>query len=263
MTPSRLRARARGVPLARRMLVEFRHSRLGAEDTFLVSYPKSGNTWLRFMLAQILTGSEVDFDTVESAIPMIDQYRRDPDTKALLVKSHEPYRRTYGARYQKVVYVARDPRQVALSYYTFQVRRGEFAGSLSDFVERFVAGRDIDGYGSWGDHVEGWMNSATDATARVHLTRYEDMISNPGTSLRAVLDFLGVRYSDGMVEDAITANDRNRMAAKETTSKWMVRRPRADIPFVGSGAPRGTLSEDDEELIVEAFGSTMRRLEYL
>ena len=43
--------------------VVYRHTTVSRRDAFLVSYPKSGNTWLRFMLTDLLGGREADFDT--------------------------------------------------------------------------------------------------------------------------------------------------------------------------------------------------------
>jgi len=47
------------------------------DDVFLVSYPRSGNTWARFLLGSLIGGSEpVTFSNIESRIPEI-YFNRD------------------------------------------------------------------------------------------------------------------------------------------------------------------------------------------
>ena len=43
------------------------------DDTFIVSYPKSGNTWVRFLLGQIRAQQVLDFRSLEFIIPDIYQ----------------------------------------------------------------------------------------------------------------------------------------------------------------------------------------------
>src|SRR5215472_10086604 len=87
------------------------------DDTFIVSYPRSGNTWTRFLIANLLHPDEpVTFANIETIIP---------DTSALssralkrvprprLIKTHEYFE----PRYRKVIYLVRDPRDMAVSLY--------------------------------------------------------------------------------------------------------------------------------------------------
>ena len=42
------------------------------DDIFIVSYPKSGNTWLRFLVANIVfPDREINLSNIESTIPDI------------------------------------------------------------------------------------------------------------------------------------------------------------------------------------------------
>ena len=65
-----LRTKLRRTP-ARRWVVRWRHRHLSRADVFLASYPRSGNTWLRFMLGQGITGAEQDFLSIEQAVPFV------------------------------------------------------------------------------------------------------------------------------------------------------------------------------------------------
>ena len=217
------------------------------------------------MLAELIAGREVDFESVEDVVPTIGAHRRGVRTPGggRLIKSHEPYRPTYGRRYGNTVYMARDPRKVVVSYYWFKVRRGEFAGSLPEFVQEFVMGR-VDGYGRWADHVEGWLNAAQSDGPRVHLVRYEDLLTDPVAVLHSVAQFLQLHASIESIRAVVAANSRTRMAAKEARSTTLARRPRADIRFVGPEGEhgRGALDAADGDRILRACGGAMERLGY-
>ena len=51
------------------LVVRKRHLGLAKQDVLFASYPKSGSTWLRFILTHALTGEAIDFDLVPSLSP--------------------------------------------------------------------------------------------------------------------------------------------------------------------------------------------------
>ena len=101
-------------------------------DIFLVSYPRSGNTWLRFVLGTYISGENVDWINLEYIFP--DIYKCSEDFLSKLqspryIKSHHPY----DSRYNKIVYVVRDPRDVLVSYYFWHVKFGYFEDTRHSF----------------------------------------------------------------------------------------------------------------------------------
>ncbi len=84
------------------------------DDTFIVSYPRSGNTWARFLVANpVYAEQPVTFANIERLIPdceaMASRYvKRVPRPR--IIKSHE----YFDPRYKRVIYIVRDPRDVAL-----------------------------------------------------------------------------------------------------------------------------------------------------
>src|SRR5881227_2930975 len=78
------------------------------DDVFLVSYPRSGNTWIRFLIGNLIYPNDpVTFANLEQRIPSIYTYpnhvlRRLPR----VLKSHE----VFDPRYPRVIYIVRDPR---------------------------------------------------------------------------------------------------------------------------------------------------------
>src|SRR5438874_11935634 len=92
------------------------------DDVFLVSYPKSGNTWVRFLIANLISDIPVTFLNIEQRIPSIyilpDRALRAMP-KPRVLKSHE----CFVPRYRNVIYIVRDPRDVAVSYYHYNLKK--------------------------------------------------------------------------------------------------------------------------------------------
>jgi hypothetical protein len=205
------------------------------DDLFLVSYPRSGNTWLRFLIGNLLQPTEpVTFANIEHKIPDIYQN----SDRALLklprprvLKSHE----YFDPRYRQVIYVIRDPRDVAVSYYHYQikVRRIPDGYPIDEFVAGFVAGR-IDHFGSWGEHVGSWLGARQDTKDFLHL-RYEDLLVQPTIEIRKVATLLGIDIDQTLIDQAIEASSARRMRQMEDeqADAWRpIRASRKDKPFV-------------------------------
>src|SRR5437870_10262199 len=113
------------------------------DNTFIVSYPRSGNTWTRFLVANLLhPGEPATFLNIERWVPdseaQSSRYlKRIPRPR--VIKSHQ----YFDHRFKKVVYIVRDPRDVALSYYDFHRKYRQIPDGypLTKYVSDFVAGR--------------------------------------------------------------------------------------------------------------------------
>src|SRR5215469_3021851 len=155
------------------------------DDVFLVSYPRSGNTWARFLLGNLIGGSEpVTFSNIESRIPEI-YFNRDRVLRQLprprLLKSHECFQ----AHYPRVIYVVRDPRDVAISFYHHNVKARNIPDDyrLDDFVPRFIAAEFDSKFGSWRDNVLSWITLRGE-NSNFLMLRYEDMKQDAAAALR-------------------------------------------------------------------------------
>ena len=86
------------------------------DDICLVAYPKSGNTWLRFLVGNLVhPQNPVSFANLEARVPSIYQ---NPDhllrqvPRPRILKSHE----AFFSRHRKVIYVVRDPVVAGLGF---------------------------------------------------------------------------------------------------------------------------------------------------
>ena len=244
------------------------------DDTFIVSYPKSGNTWTRFLVASLLNPEqEISFSNIDEKIPDIyqtsDRYLLNLP-RPRLIKSHE----YFDPRYKKVICIVRDPRDVLVSNYyhylkyTFQ----ENVESLEEFGEKFVCGDyeifpNKNRFGSWKDNVGSWLG-AKEGNSDFLLIRYEDLKEDCEYHLGKIAKFLGADDSLENIQRAIEKSSIKRMRTleKQETNVWPARQSqRKDILFVRS-AKSGKWQEELPISIVEKisknWATAMKRLGY-
>jgi hypothetical protein len=245
------------------------------DDVFLVSYPRSGNTWTRFLISNLLYPEQpVSFANIESVIPEIyfnpDRVlRRLPRPR--LLKSHESFQPLY----KRVIYIIRDPRDVAVSFYHHHVKAENLPDgySMDEYVPRFVAGEFDSAFGSWGENVQSWL-AIRSGNPDFLLLQYEQMLQHPEEALKNVAEFLVARSfpnldtSTQRIRRAVELSSPERMRAleKQQSKEWVLtRNTRQDKPFVRSakaGEWRKVLSRSAARCVDSAWGDIMHRLGY-
>lgn len=238
------------------------------DDTFLVSYPRSGNTWTRFLVANLIFGeTPTTFANVEERIPDPSAVRRRDLAKVprpRIVKSHE----YFDPRYRKVIYIVRDPREVVLSNYYFQLKKRFIPEGypMDQYIARFV-GEGVDSYAPWGENVASWLGTRGSAPGFM-LLKYEDMVEHPEQELSRIASFLGVEVAPQRLAQAVELSSVNHMRdlEKAESSKWNVtKNTRKDVPFVRSARVdswKANLSREHVAMIESAWGNLMSCLGY-
>jgi len=170
-----------------------------ADDVYLVSYPRSGNTWTRLLVGNYITGGHCTRETVPEIVPDIhwgDRSVCDGLARPRFIKSHVPY----VPEYPRVVYISRDGRDVAVSYYHYYMRleRIDEDASFSSFLEEFNRGRVM--FGSWSKHVDSWLDSGL---KDLLVVRYEDIKADPKNELLRIVRFAGLPADEGLADLAV------------------------------------------------------------
>ena len=169
-----------------------------------------------------------------------------------------------------MIYIVRDPRDVALSYYDFsrKYRHFEDGYPLERYIEDFVAGRLISAdWGTWAENVASWA-FARGARRGFLLLRYEDMQAHPEQELTRIAEFLGIDTSPERLKTAIERSSAERMREmeKKQGKDWVTtRNKRDDIPFIRTataGGWKNKLSSESVAVIEAAWGSIMAQLGY-
>lgn len=164
-------------------------------DIFIVSYPKSGNTWVRFIIANLLVTDEViNFRNIEQIVPDIHKSLKDiPRMKGVrIMKYHEPF----FEHFPRTIYIVRDGRDALVSYYHYNLDSGQFAGTFDEFLKSTIYLR----FGSWQEHVTRAMEQRLRFPDRILFIRYEDMLQDLPGNIRKIAKFCGLQVSDESVE---------------------------------------------------------------
>jgi hypothetical protein len=241
-------------------LVWWRHRGLNPTDMFFAAYPKSGTTWARFVLFEMLSGMPSGFKATNQQMPGIGLHfnaLRLLPNGGRLVATHEYYRKEYN----RAIYMVRDARDVLLSEFAFLSALEYYTKDLDDFVKTFLF-TCVSAYGPWHKNVSSWLDSPIAKNGNMLVVRYEDLRKDPVPLFGQMADFLGAKVSEEKIREAVANNSIQNMRAKEDKEPV-----RASIKgrFVRDGRVRGWVSKltpEQVRLIDEHAGSVLLRLGY-
>lgn len=239
------------------------------DDVFIVSYPKSGNTWARFLVANLMyPDKDVRFSSIESIIPDIykrtDSYIRKINRPRFL-KSHE----YFDPRYKKVIYLVRDPRAIAVSYYYYHIKHNKIGEHypLSEYIDDYLSGK-LNQFGNWAENVGSWLGARSESR-KFLLLKYEDMQLDTGKELQRISEFLlGEQNDPGTVQSIVDKCGFENMKGMEIRDADVWEDSslgRKDIPFIREGASEGwraVLTTDETRKIEAAWGGLMKTFGY-
>lgn len=180
---------------------------------WLLSYPKSGNTWLRFITFYLKMGRmPTDSQEIDR---MTGSWRAPGADVRPIVKSHaqpDALRDLIGEK-DTAIYLHRHPLDVMQSALNYAFLNGEIDRSdprardrwIGDYVEnrgnpiwfqpRFAAG-------CWTNHVKNWL-----APQRIPMLTlsYDAAIQDPLGAVRAISDFLRLETGEQALRDCVAA----------------------------------------------------------
>ncbi len=235
-------------------------SRLRETDTFLVSYPRSGNTWMRFLIANAVSrGMDVSHDDLNDYVPDIhgnaNRVNRMRDPR--IIKTHGVSFECY----PRWIYMVRDGRDALTSFYYYTMLRKKFRGSFSEFLLSRRAW--IFGNWSWAGHVRQAMEAQDRSPDRCLLIKYEDVLLDPGSELQRALEFIGIEAEVETINMAVERSDfQNLQKAEEREAK-----PEGENNRIfrkgAVGEWKKVFSTEDEEYFMRDAKPLLERLGYL
>jgi hypothetical protein len=254
---------------------------------WIASYPKSGNTWLRFLACNLIFGPQDSAAALNELAPDLHELRviPEPPRQRLLMKTHFPYsvRLPLVDSTAAALQVVRHPADVMLSNFHYSRRSGAHANAqqaeLDAYVERFIAeGGDPRwtklGMGTWEENVRSW--SSGPPPFPVLRLRYEDLLADTLGAAQTLCNFLGLERSAAQVSAAVDGASFANMRRIEEAD---VRAQRVGIfykPYLRdsidsglrfmrsgkSGEAARTLSPDQRLRMERVLGAQMRELGY-
>ncbi len=176
------------------------------DDIFVVTFPKSGTTWLQMILYQIFTDGEMNLTHISEWSRYFDVSVRGPGIDHLpsprIFKSHLAYNLIPKGSC-KYIYCARNGKDVAVSYFHYARTHLNFKGDFGRFFDLFLNGFPIGlydhptwieyGHPTWFEHVSQWLENSHNLDV-LYLT-YEELKRDREGAIRKILAFCGVEVS--------------------------------------------------------------------
>ena len=192
-----------------------------SSDVVFAFYPKTGSTWVRMVLYNLLAAKEgkaagdLSFDAVDASMPEFAHpsfFTPAPFTSApRLIKTHRPYLPVWKGK--RAILTTRDPRDTMVSFlhYANAKREFGFSGDLDDLLRHPDMGLDayLRFYTSW-RHRAGLIQS------------YEALRTDPMKTFRGIVDFTGIDASDAEIETALEASsiEKTRKAQQNSSEQF-------------------------------------------
>eukprot|EP00079_Xenopus_tropicalis_P025251 XP_012818398.1 PREDICTED: uncharacterized protein LOC496998 isoform X1 [Xenopus tropicalis] len=187
-------------------------------DVFLVTYPKTGTIWTQQILSLIFNeGHRNGTEAIANVfrVPWIEythskvDYDSRPSPR--LFSSHLPHYlvpKDLRNKKGKIIYVGRNPKDAAVSYYHFYnvIVRLKQVNDWESFLDRYLTGEVLGG--SWFDHVKGWYTHQEDFN--ILFVTYEEMKKDLRSAVLKICKFvekeLDEQEVDTIVEKATFQN---------------------------------------------------------
>ncbi|MFY8094288.1 MAG: sulfotransferase domain-containing protein [Niveispirillum sp.] len=265
---------------------------------WLASYPKSGNTWMRVLLANLMaTGQEpADINNLPEKDMLVGRWRFGDDmlvdadlldrqelermrpihcdfvaaslTAPFFCKTHDRFHGQAGAPAlgtgaRGAIYLVRDPRDVAVSLcHHASLSLDDAIACMSDPL--FCSGGDLQvSYllGDWANHVSGWTGQRL---VRTKAVRYEDLCRDTAATLRDIVTFLEGEATMAEIHRAVAHSSLDALQRQEAARGFRESRP-GQKRFFRSGRVgewQETLTPFQARSIEQRFAPVMARWGY-
>ncbi|XP_035697446.1 sulfotransferase family cytosolic 1B member 1-like [Branchiostoma floridae] len=218
------------------------------DDIVIASYAKTGTNWTLEIVTQILQAAgrtaassddhiigKLEFHYPENPHPSHVLLEDAPSPRVILTHltpRTAPPGITNPRGKEKILVVMRNPKDVAVSFYHFTLkRRGKNAGELSwpKFCQDFLDGKEI--HGSFFDHVLSWWQKRDDP--HFIFLKFEDMKKDINSEVKKIAKFLEAELDSATIADIAERCTFEGMKATLDNSRYADRRVMARKGIVG------------------------------
>ncbi len=186
-------------------------------DAFVVSYPKSGRTWLRFILANYFNylfklNLKIDLHNFFTLLPNDNSDKQkglkayafyDRQELPFILFSHE--RKDTGKFKGKVIFLIRSPYDLIVSDFFQQTEHlNSFNGGIKDFIRDNKKGMP-----RLCSFLNKWVDEVNDK--KHFVLSYEELTKNTYTSVKKLLEYLEIEIDDNILINAVENSEFSKM----------------------------------------------------
>ncbi|RDV27969.1 hypothetical protein DXV75_03095 [Alteromonas aestuariivivens] len=214
------------------------------------SFPKSGNTWFRFIVGNILkqlidnNDTPIDFHEVDKYSPYIRGNRKLEGARLnsefpLLLKTHFTY--VSGFNVESSIVLFRDPVKALSSYKIYlEDEVGKKFVSNKQFLEHWRYG-----INAWVSFHKYWLT-----TGHLKVVSYEELAANTFDTMKRFLSKFDLVVTDDVIEKAIENSSKEQMnKVRNANGDPHAKNP--DYQFVSKSARKLAFSDEENALIRE------------
>jgi Sulfotransferase domain len=268
---------------------------------WLASFPKSGNTWLRAFLHNLMRnpnepydinrltdftlsdaqmrwyqlfdprpGPEITKEEIATLRPKVHEAMTRSHADSVFVKTHNALVEDRGTpmitmQYTAgAIYVVRNPLDVVISHshhYGVTIDESIKAMGTPGLQSANEEIHCYERYGSWSEHVMSWTHQASPG---LHVVRYEDLLVSPHKTFAGVTGFLGIKASRDRIDKAIKLSSFKVLREQEKQHGFIERTANAQWFFREgkAGQWRKVLTPAQIEALTAAHHEQMARFGY-
>jgi len=188
-------------------------------------YLPLGTTWGQHIANLVKNQGEDDKKRITESVPwpeeiFVPMQLVNGMSSPRIFKSHNPYHMMMGgvphtspARY---IYIARNPKDVAVSYY--HLTRGfemfQYSGTWENYLQLFMNGRVY--FGLWFDHVLEWWKHRD--AENILFLKYEDMKKDHCGAVIKIAEFMGYKLKEEVIDAIVEKTTFQSMKANPATN---------------------------------------------
>jgi len=269
---------------------------------WLASYPKSGNTWVRSFLHNLLLGTEdpADINSLDtfcrgvsartwfeqvSDVPLdkltpegLTRLRPAAQTRimassrdSIFVKTHNLLGDWLGVPLHNMqitagaIYIVRNPLDVVLSlapHFDLTLDRAVEFMGTPNARTKLSAQYVPEIYGSWSQNAESWT---AQKNPQLFVVRYEDLVTDTAQKFGEMARFLGLKPSEERLERAIKNSSFEILQSQERLRGFREKPEKAEM-FFRKGVPeqwRAELTDEQVRRIISSHRQQMERFGYI
>lgn len=262
---------------------------------WLASYPKSGNTWVRAIINSALMNNEninnlgsltkefsnlLDNSPIQSILkddnvlaqgtlwaPLQRRISIELGKKKLFVKTHNAAIKFNNEQFpienvtSRVVYIVRDPRDVAVSYaHHFNQSLDEAIKNITserNYISDPITKKRFQYLSSWDIHVKTWSS----LKVKRLIIRYEDLHLSPQNEVKKLLDFLNIN-SIISIKDIVKKTSFNNLKRLEKKNGFKEAVNNKNFFRAGKIGDYKNYKTDGFKLIEKKFSEVMAKYNY-
>ncbi|XP_033740290.1 sulfotransferase 1C3-like isoform X2 [Pecten maximus] len=198
--------------------------RCKADDVLLCTFPRSGTHWV-FNMARMIQTKNLQYSGTPEMMEFQDIGVIDEMESPRMFHTHLSYPFIpKGAKegQLKIIYVLRNPKDAACSYYTFlsKVENTCYSGNMEGYLNAFLSEEFIGSGGSWFTHTKEWNTAmSTNPDLKILFLRFEDLKKNLYRNILRIAAFLEVDEDECFlrkVEQTVTFDNLKKEHATST-----------------------------------------------